>query len=287
MSWLSRILAPVDFTPACRGAAQYAETLADHFHGELMLLHVVPPPIGPFTSPEAAAYSTAVCEIEDRMEHGQAELDRFVPADCPGLSVSDDVIMGQPAREILGYAQVHKADLIVMATHGYGPWRRLWQGSVTAQVQQNAPCPVWSGSHLESAPAYREIRFRRILCALDLGARSRQVLAWAAQFAREFGAQLSVLHMLPHTVVETGGIYFDPVWRQDAISAARAEIRELQRSTDAPGDVLVEIGETASGISQVAAGVGADLLVIGRHSEGLPRHPYAILRASPCPVATI
>jgi nucleotide-binding universal stress UspA family protein len=37
---LSKILAPVDFSARCRGAVEYAEALACHFHSELTLLHV-------------------------------------------------------------------------------------------------------------------------------------------------------------------------------------------------------------------------------------------------------
>ena len=58
MAWLSRILAPVDFSPRCRGAVQYAETLSCRFHSELILLHVVVPPLA-FPTAEAMAYSTA------------------------------------------------------------------------------------------------------------------------------------------------------------------------------------------------------------------------------------
>jgi nucleotide-binding universal stress UspA family protein len=44
---VSRILLPVAFSDRCRGAAQYAELLARHFHAELTLLHVTVPPHPP------------------------------------------------------------------------------------------------------------------------------------------------------------------------------------------------------------------------------------------------
>ena len=40
---LSKILVPVAFSERCRGAALYAERLAQQFRGELVLLHVVTP----------------------------------------------------------------------------------------------------------------------------------------------------------------------------------------------------------------------------------------------------
>jgi len=96
-----------------------------------------------------------------------------------------------------------------MATHGYGPFRRFLLGSVTAKVLHDAACPVWTGPHLEQAPSYRNIGFHRIVCAIDLAQRSRAVLEWAGRFAREFDAELDIVHVLPHTLVQLGGIYFD------------------------------------------------------------------------------
>ena len=59
MPSLSRILVPVEFSPRCRGAVQYAEALSCHFHCEIVLLHVVMPPLANFTSFEAMAYTSA------------------------------------------------------------------------------------------------------------------------------------------------------------------------------------------------------------------------------------
>jgi len=56
--------------------------------------------------------------------------------------------------------------------------------------------------------------------------------------------------------------------------------------------VLIEIGDPPVTVSDVAASRKADLLVIGRGSGAglggrLRANAYAILRESPCPVATI
>jgi nucleotide-binding universal stress UspA family protein len=292
MAWLSRILAPVAFSPRCRGATQYAETLACHFHSELILLHVVPPPVAIFTSPEATAYSTVVELTEERLEQRKSELGAYLLGQCPDIPLTREVVGGDPAREIVDYARGHNVDLIVMATHGYGPFRRFLLGSVTAKVLHDAACPVWTGPHLEEAPRYQNIGFERILCAIDLARSSRAVLEWAGRFAREFAAELAIVHVLPHSLVQLGGIYFDPDWRNQVAAAARDRIRELQRETQTHGEVLIEIGDPPVAVSDVAAGRRADLLVIGRGSDSgllgrLRANAYAILRESPCPVVTV
>ena len=292
MAWLSRILAPVDFSPRCRGAAQYAETLACRFHSELILLHVVPPPLEVFTSPEVAAYTVAPDLTAQRLEQRKTELATWLESDCPDISQIQEVVTGDPAGEIVECARRREAGLIVLATHGYGPFRRFLLGSVTAKVLHDAACPVWTGPHLEAAPSHEKIAFRRIVCAIDLAGASRAVLEWAGRFAREFGAELTVVHVLPHSLVQLGGIYFDAAWRQETAAAARDRIHRLQRETETPGEVLIEIGETPVTVSDVAASRGADLVVIGRGSESglmgrLRATAYAILRESPCPVVTV
>jgi len=292
MAWLSKVLAPVDFSPRCRGATRYAETLACHFHSELILLHVVPPPLGCFTALEAPAYANAAELSQETLEERTVDLDKYPEGACPDVAIARRVVFGDPAHEIVEMAREDPIDLIVMATHGYGPFRRFLLGSVTAKVLHDAACPVWTGPHLEQAPEYRDIAFRRILCAIDLAEGSRDVLAWAGRFAREFGAALDIVHILPHTLIQLGGMYFDPEWRGQAVATVRDHIGRLQGEAQTRGEVSIEFGEPPIAVSDVAARRNADLLVIGRGRQSglagrLRANAYAILRESPCPVVTI
>jgi nucleotide-binding universal stress UspA family protein len=292
MAWLSRILAPVAFSPRCRGASQYAETLACHFHSELILLHVVAPPMNLYAPPMAMAYSTAVELTTERLEQRKTELATYLRGQCPDIPVTREVVEGDPAREIVDYALSHNVDLIVMATHGYPPFRRFLLGSVTAKVLHDARCPVCTGPHLEKAPNYENIVFRRVVCAIDLAKGSRAVLEWAGRFARAYGAELAILHVLPESLVRWGAVYFDPEYRSQAAAAARDQIGRLQEELQTSGEVLIEIGDAPVVVSDVASRRKADLLVIGRGRESgllgrLRANAYAILRESPCPVVTI
>ena len=49
---------------------------------------------------------------------------------------------GSPAHHIVEYAKQHGVDLIVISTHGYGPWRRSFLGSVTMKVLHDSSCPA-------------------------------------------------------------------------------------------------------------------------------------------------
>lgn len=58
------------------------------------------------------------------------------------VAVSTDVVRGVPKEAILAEAQRWGADLIVVGSHGYRGWQRLWLGSVSHAVATHAECSV-------------------------------------------------------------------------------------------------------------------------------------------------
>jgi nucleotide-binding universal stress UspA family protein len=292
MPSLSRILVPVEFSPRCRGAVQYAEALSSHFHSEIVLLHVVIPPLANFSSFEAMAYSSAGDLAQEIAAQRTVDLEAFPCIAADNAAVRRVVLEGDPTQTIVEFAATEKCDLIVMPTHGYGPFRRFLLGSVTAKVLHDAICPVWTGPHMESAPDYSTVHFRNIVCAIDLGLHSREVLCWAAGFAREFGAHLSIIHAIPASATRLGGFYFDPDWRTQLTRTAMERIGFLRQEMEIEGSVAIEAGEAPVVVGSAVEALKADLLVIGRgstpHAHGhLPTHAYAIVRESSCPVVSV
>jgi len=288
MAAFSRILAPIAFSARCEGAAQYAEALACHFHSELVLLHVVMP-VQAYALPEAMAIAPEA--MDEALAQAKRQLAQFLAEGLKGINVKREVVEGDPATEIVQYAREGNFDLIVMPTHGYGPFRRFLLGSVTAKVLHDAHCPVWTGPHLEDAPPYPSISFRKVLCAVDLGPDSTEVLRWGADFAREYGADLAVVHAISNSTISLGGIYFDPEWSAQVRNESRGRIEYLLEESGIKAEVLITTGDPAEVVRAVATEASANVLVIGRgRATGLGRlrtHAYAILRESPCPVAAI
>jgi nucleotide-binding universal stress UspA family protein len=271
---------------------QYAEALSCHFHCEIVLLHVVMPPLANYTSFEAMAYSSAADLAREIAELRTADLAAFPCSTSEGVVVRRVVLEGDPTEKIVEYAAAEKCDLIVMPTHGYGPFRRFLLGSVTAKVLHDAICPVWTGPHMESAPDYSSVHFHNIVCAIDLGLQSREVLCWAAGFAREFGAHLSIVHAIPSSATRLGGFYFDPDWRTQLTKTAVERIAHFRQEMQIEASVAIEAGEPPLVVTTAAETLKADLLVIGRGSTPrahghLPTNAYAIVRASLCPVVTV
>ncbi|WP_373650886.1 MULTISPECIES: universal stress protein [unclassified Schlesneria] len=62
---------------------------------------------------------------------------------APHLTVQSKLLEGNPKDGIVREAEDWQADLIVVGSHGYGPIRRFFMGSVSMFVAHNAPCSVY------------------------------------------------------------------------------------------------------------------------------------------------
>lgn len=287
---LPKIIAPVDFSERSPGAARFAGRLACHFHSELTLLHVM----------DTSAYELSAYEFtgpvitssaEDRTCQAEALLANFLPGEFRNMNVRRVVLSGDPSGEIVNFAHAERASLIVIPTHGYGPFRRFILGSVAGKILHDADCPVFTGAHIPDAPPDESRSFRNILCAVDFCPQSEKALAWAANFAGEFQARLTVVHVTPS--LEARGEYFDPDWRRALAQSARERLDAMQKETQTNGEVFVtDNNNIPLAISSAATELGADLVVIGRGSSDgmlgrLRTNAYSIIRQSPCPVVSI
>jgi nucleotide-binding universal stress UspA family protein len=273
-----KILFPVDFSERCNSAARMAETFAGHFQAELTLLYV----LEPLTYNDIPIDAAGVAE-QRLAEYKVDELKHF--------DVRRVLLEGDPATNIAEYAHAQSSDLILLPTHGYGSFRRLMLGSVTAKVLHSALCPVWTGVHMEHVPRLEDIGFRRILCAIDLGKQSCPAVAWAKNFAAEFGAELEIVHAVPEAN-ENPVVYTHEDPKEDLVNQATEKVEAVKKCVGTDAKVFIVGDEVASAVCGCAAREKADLLVIGRSvAPGvvgrLRANAYSIIRQSPCPVVSV
>jgi nucleotide-binding universal stress UspA family protein len=192
---VSKILVPVDFSERAVSAVRYARNLACHFRAALTLLHVLPPipyAMGGFEF-GGVVMTDAFAE---RLPQAREELDALLANELTGMQLTRLVLEGDPAQTIVDHAHRAGVDLIVIPTHGYGPFRRFLLGSVTAKVLHDADCPVLTGVHLEEGQILEATAPRKVMCAVDLGPQSEKVVRWADQIAHEFYGELVVVHAI-------------------------------------------------------------------------------------------
>jgi nucleotide-binding universal stress UspA family protein len=286
---LRKILVPVDFSERCRGAAFYAEAIHNVFGSHITLLHVLPPAHYEFSAMEVAG-SLLEEQYRFRAEQAEQDLQAFMVDDLPAAHTERILREGDPAGTIISVAGETGAGLIVMPTHGYGPFRRFILGSVTAKILHDADCPVWTGVHLEASSS-QTVRFRQVTAALDLGPQSERTLMWASRFAKDSGAKLALIHAMPAFDAHAAE-YFDPQWRRQVEAAVREEVGQLQKRLNIVAPLHIENGEISRTVCDVAADLETDLLVIGRGSAAgvfgrLRANAYSIIRESRSPVVSV
>lgn len=158
----------------------------------------------------------------------------------------------------------------------------------------------------------------RILVPTNLGDPSRAAIAYGVAFARQFGAKLFLLHVLPArelaAALETErvmevlspdapsrpeglGAGLDP--DEVARNAARQDLEGLlspQAETDTHAEYLLRgsgLAGPGDAIVACAAELGVELIVMGKHRLGFVEHLIAgsvtekVIRYAPCPVLIV
>ncbi|MDD5544669.1 MAG: universal stress protein [Acidobacteriia bacterium] len=286
---LSKILLPIDFSERSFRATRSAVPLAKQFNSELTLLHVISTHRD-LTSAEGAVKWAAPPDAL-RAERGR-DLDSFMREELRDLKLKRVVVEGDPAQEIVDHAHLEEFDLIMMATHGYGPFRRFLLGSVAAKVLHDAHCPVWTGIHAEQVSGIEAGRPTHIACAIDLDSQSRHTLNWAGHLAEELKAKLTVVHVVKSLVPHTLSFDLSPEWRKHVRDEAMTALDNLKKDLGVECAIKLEIGDVHKGVCLAARELIADLVVINRGTDGgfggrLRTNAYAIIRDSPCPVISV
>jgi nucleotide-binding universal stress UspA family protein len=159
-----KILVPCDGSDlAGQAVFPYVEDLGKQTGAEVTLLQVIPAPSGrsgahfragapemPISLPETPEdVDIAQHPIYKDQEIASAQAGARSSVAKPqhmlrerGVHVRSEVILGEPAEEIVEYAEQENFDLIVMCSHGSSGIRRWVFGSVTEKVLRGTAVPV-------------------------------------------------------------------------------------------------------------------------------------------------
>jgi nucleotide-binding universal stress UspA family protein len=222
---------------------------------------------------------------------------------CTVLEVSDST-----AQTIADYATTHAIDLIVMGTDARTGMSQLLLGSVTERVVRIAPCPVLTvrypehefvlPSHQNSEAAM--ILLKTILVATDFSDASDAALAYGRELARNFGANLVVLHVVDNVVaygVGDGVVIMQPELQRQIEANARQRLDNLLSNEDreqlGASTVILVSNATSPAITDYANEAKVDLIVIGTHGRRAVAHlligsvAERVVSTAPCPVLTV
>ncbi len=140
MQYFKKILFPVDLSEVTPKLVPYVKEMAATFDAEVHLLFVARI-LQHFTSIYVPHPSISKFEAEI-VEGAEKKLQEFVEEQFETDSCTARVVLGDPAEEILNYAQAEGIDLIIIGTHGRKGLERIIFGSVAERVVKKSPVPV-------------------------------------------------------------------------------------------------------------------------------------------------
>ncbi|MDR3401100.1 MAG: universal stress protein [Chthoniobacter sp.] len=139
------------------------------------------------------------------------------------------------------------------------------------------------------------IQLKNILVPLDLSEMSLKSLQYAVPFAKQFGAKLTLLHVLNPPIYPSDFPYPGPNG-QDCFSAIQCRLDEIRDSmipAELPTGTIVRQGFAFDGILEVAREIHADLIISTTHGRTGLDHLLLgstaenIARRAPCPVLVL
>lgn len=290
MTGFHHILFPVDFSERCCAVRPFVKSLAQKFNARITLLHTLGVPRG-FYGGVDASYPIAVdwdAMKDDTIEQLQKflELDESFQPEVRAVAV-----VGEAAAEIVDYAVGNGVDLIMMPTHGYGPFRSMLLGSITAKVLHDCDCPVWTAAHTDTPTLPQHVKSDNVMCAIDTTPDAVRLIRHAVDVANSLHATLRLIHVVP-PVDQTPMTRFEDVFRADLMRISRESVMKLQKEAGTDVEVCMEMGSVAKVVHAAASHHEADLVIIGHgrihgHLGRLRTNAYAIIREAPCPVLSL
>ena len=241
-----RILCPVDFFKASASAFDYAIKLAVQYDAKVHVIHVVAPLMPEaYVAPLSTTYLPS--DLEKEAKHS---LQKFRSRAAKArVDVTTEVRLGDVTSGILRAAEIQKADLVVLGTHGRRGFERL--------------VVLGPGKKARTTPP----NIRRILLTTDFSDGTADAVAYALSIAQECQARVTLLHVLHDLAADVAGKYREPLLR-----GIESQLQKLipESALDwCDVETRIEEGLPFRVIAQLVQSGTFDLLVMNIHGKSM------------------
>ena len=292
------VVVGTDFSETSERAVNFALAFAGRYNSELCVVHALKP-----EPREPIAIEPLPRELNRQRLEAERQIDSL-ENDPTMKALSHKVLLrsGKVSNVLTAIAQIEDADLLILGTHGRGHLKKMALGSVAEEMVRQAACPVITIGPKVVVP--ETVDWRLILFATDFGPGSSKALPYAVSLARDSGAKLVLLHMVPPVTPMQAGFVPAVFGAEDVFEWQSTMQKESEKrlSSLIPAGTLAREPEfivgldfLPEGILTVAAEHNADLIVMGASDSSSPRlaaHlPWAVIHdvicGSKCPVMTV
>jgi nucleotide-binding universal stress UspA family protein len=201
---------------------------------------------------------------QDFRQEAAKTMEEFLVANVPkDFLVSSSMLMGNPPYEISAFAELEKADLVVVGRTGQSGWGQFFLGSTSRGIVHRCQSSVLAVSQEWTGKP------RSILVGTDFSDGSRTAVEESVVLAQKYGAELHVLH-----VIDTSDTPSHNVERLSGHESMRQSINEYAQSRleafvqslrgdEYPMKLHLNWGIPWRDMCQLATTLDADLLVVG------------------------
>ena len=281
------ILFSTDFSSAAGAAVPFAAELTKRYGAKLYALYVRPPVVNPMTPPFTWSGLEEAAAIEDARH--EKELANAFSGIQPEILMKEGDIWSSLTSAI----EEKNIDLIVIGTRGRSGISKFVLGSIAEEIFRRAPCPVLTVGPNTPAAGKQLGEITKILFATDFSPESNAAALYAVSLAQECQAYLTMLHVIKAPkagdLVQAGDLAKSSTQLLHNLLPAEAELSCVP-------EYIVEQGDPAEKILDVAARTGSELIVLGvRQPSGFPgaathlpiATAHKVVSHAACPVLTI
>lgn len=262
------IIVPLDGSELAEVALPFAEESVGRTGVDLVLLSVRQP---------QDDHSPRMMQSYLEKIADQARIDAEKYQKSPGgqpVNVTWKILQGNPAEEIVAFAEKEEGNRIVMATHGQSGSTRWGLGSIADKITKASNIPVTLIRAKGSQPEVRKGFYNNILATLDGSKASEVILPHVEDMAKSWGAAVTLFMVFQ---MESITVTYEAV--KNAESLKTASISYLEKITNdlkAKGInakyVLIDLAEdVAAEINKYTTQNSIDLVVMATHGRSGPR----------------
>lgn len=207
-------------------------------------------------------------------------LSRYYESGGVDIKVTTKATKGDPREAILDEASHWDTDLIIIGTHGYNAFERLWLGSVSRTVASHAKCSILVARCPIDQKDRKEAAIK-ILLAVDGSEGANFAVREVAERPWLPGSEAHIISAVQMPFFPTPEIwalpdkYYTQVEQagrdhaRDAIERAIAQLKESDSDRETPLILTSDVvfGRPEEVIISTAKEWGAELIVLGSHGH--------------------
>tara|TARA_R110000850_G_scaffold199977_1_gene326156 strand:+ start:60064 stop:60888 length:825 start_codon:yes stop_codon:yes gene_type:complete len=246
---MKKILVPTDFSKQAEQALKVAAQLARKHNSEIYLLHMLELPLNLV---DAANNGGSLPESIFFMKLAHKRFEEVLSADyLEGITVYETVQFQEAFDGIIGEANKHEVDLIVMGSHGASGFKEMFIGSNTEKVVRTSNIPV-----LVIKNEHTKFSINNFVFATDFSDECKKPFKEAIKFAEAVGATLHLLF------INTATNFMTTMEAQKVMADFMKGIEIDSHTLNIYNDTSVE-----KGVLNFAQSINADLIGMATHGR--------------------